>query len=266
MPIECKNDITFKDQEQFHAIDKVIMKLVFEIHNELGRFCDEKIYKKTLKDNAATYGFNALTEMQINVSHKEFEKFYYLDLLIGDGVIYELKTVEALNHIHEQQLINYLLMLGLQHGKLVNFRPSSVETRFCSNKFSHDLRKKIHLNDDHWDKSIGNSILCKKILKELLNDWGSCLDFNLYKEALIHFLGGYENIVKKIDIIYNNSVIDQQKVIMLNNDTALHLSGISKSFKHYGQHMFRFLNHTDLKAIQWINFNKTDIKLITLEK
>jgi hypothetical protein len=39
MPIKCSVKLQQMDQEQFHAIDKVVMKHAFDIHNTLGCFC-----------------------------------------------------------------------------------------------------------------------------------------------------------------------------------------------------------------------------------
>ena len=266
MPIECSKAIIMKDQEEFHAIDNKIMKLSFDIHNEYGRFYDEQIYHKQLKLHAENSGFNAESEVVVKVNHKDFSKYYYLDLLIEHGVIYELKAVTALNNTHEQQLINYLLLTGLHHGKLINFRPMSVEKKFCSNRISINYRMEFNLNDNDWDPNIARSQQLKTILKEILNDWGTFLDFNLYKEALIHFLGGKDNLVKPIDIVKNSTIIGQQKIIMLNNNVAIHISGIAEARKHYVQHMYRFLEHTNLNAIQWINFNQQTITLTTIKK
>ena len=52
----------------------------------------------------------------------------------------------------------------------------------------------------------------------------------------------------------------------MNKHTILHLSGISQNFAGYAKHISRFLEHTNLTAIQWINFNKNEINLMTLKK
>ncbi len=37
MPIECKFPIRHLSQDDFHAIDKTVMRHTFDIQNELGR-------------------------------------------------------------------------------------------------------------------------------------------------------------------------------------------------------------------------------------
>lgn len=44
-----------------------------------------------------------------------------LDLLVGNGLIIELKAVETLTSIHSAQLLSYLKMTGCSLGLLINF-------------------------------------------------------------------------------------------------------------------------------------------------
>jgi len=46
---------------------------------------------------------------------------YRIDLLVEEGVILELKSVEKLLPIHEAQLLTYLKMMDKRLGLLINF-------------------------------------------------------------------------------------------------------------------------------------------------
>mgnify|MGYP000844180187 CR=1 FL=1 len=46
---------------------------------------------------------------------------YRIDLIVGDAVIVELKSVDRLHPIHEAQLISYLKPSGKKVGLLINF-------------------------------------------------------------------------------------------------------------------------------------------------
>ena len=41
MPIEGSTQIRAFNQEAFHALDRQIMRVAFEVHNEFGRLLDE---------------------------------------------------------------------------------------------------------------------------------------------------------------------------------------------------------------------------------
>ena len=87
------------------------MKFVFDIHNTMGRFWNENIYKEKVQKLCKKYGINVLCEVPIKVTFKDFYKYYFLDLLIENSVIYELKTVDSLSKKDEQQLINECTVL-----------------------------------------------------------------------------------------------------------------------------------------------------------
>ena len=42
MPIEISTGIQVYEQEEFHALDRRIMGVVFDIHNDFGRLLDEE--------------------------------------------------------------------------------------------------------------------------------------------------------------------------------------------------------------------------------
>ena len=264
MPVEYSKDIENISHQRFYDLDEIVIKCAFDIHNNFGKFFDEKIYTNMLKKMLDNLGITAEREVCIKVSHKDFVKKYFIDLLVDKGIIYEIKTVDSLSNIHEQQLINYLLLSNLNYGQLINFRTTSVEKRFVSTKLNYEERKNHFFDFQNWNPGINNSSLLKDIIIELLNDWGTFLDYNLYREAIVYFLGGKEKIEQLINIIDNGKKIGQQKFCLLNNKTAFHLSGISSNLDHYEEHIYRLLKYVDLETIQWINFNKNDIRFKTI--
>ena len=54
---------------------------------------------------------------------------FYIDLLVKDEIVIELKSVENLNKAHEVQLVNYLNGLKKEIGLLINFGPTGVEVK-----------------------------------------------------------------------------------------------------------------------------------------
>lgn len=187
MPIECKFSVAPLSQDDFHAVDKTVMKHAFEIQNELGRLCDELIYKNELAYRCQQDGLSIQTEAMICVTHGTFNKPYYLDMLINSGGVYELKATHGLHTNHSNQLINYLLLATLHHGKLINFRPPSVQYRFVSTKLTPALRHKFIIDDSEWNKSAALAHWLRQTVSDLLCDWGAFLDIDLYRNAIHHF-------------------------------------------------------------------------------
>jgi len=46
---------------------------------------------------------------------------YRIDLIVCDAVIVEIKCVEAINPVHQAQLLSYMRLSGKQVGLLINF-------------------------------------------------------------------------------------------------------------------------------------------------
>jgi GxxExxY protein len=265
MSIRCKENFDYKLQDEFHSIDKIVTGYAFDIHNEIGRFCDEKIYQKILAEKCSDASIKAGREVEIVLTYKDFMKSYKLDLLVDNGIIYELKTVATLNDSHKQQLINYLLLTGIKHGKLINFRPTSVECSFVSTTLTNEDRYNFSLNTSGFREITNKCKKMKLILSALLKEWGVFLDCRLFNEALVHFLGGNENVICPVKICFNNQVVGEQKMQLLNDETAFHLSGITRAHKGYENNIKRLIKHTNIKSVQWVNFNQRDIKIKTIK-
>ena len=54
---------------------------------------------------------------------------FYIDLLVEDEIVIELKSVENLTKAHEVQVVNYLTGLKKEIGLLINFGPTGVEVK-----------------------------------------------------------------------------------------------------------------------------------------
>ena len=135
MPIKCSVMIEYISENDFYLLDHKVMKTVFSIHKDFGRFCDEKIYQNELAHRCQKIGFDTVaTEVPIQVSFQDFNKLYYMDLLINNRIMYELKTVNVLTGEHRKQALNYLLLLGMHYGKLINMRPESAQYNFVDRK------------------------------------------------------------------------------------------------------------------------------------
>ena len=98
------------------------MRHAFNVRRKLGRLFHEKIYHREIAFRIP----DARCEVAVDVRFGDFCKTYYLDLLVAGGAIFELKAVEALAERHRRQLMHYLFLADLPHGKLVNLRRGQV--------------------------------------------------------------------------------------------------------------------------------------------
>ncbi len=263
MPVETV-DLKPISAAVFQDLDYRVMAEVFKTHCDLGRFYDEKICREHLARLCRNIGFESVeTEVPIHVIHKDFRKTYSLDLLVNRSVVYELKTVEALNGAHRRQLLTYLFLCGLYHGKLLNFRTSRMTHEFVSTSLDKNERLSYRLNLDHWQECNDESVRFKVMVEDLLEDWGAFLESSLYLEALVHGLGGESLVEKSIDICVRGDVIGCQKMRMLNESSAFFITAVRHK-DDYRKHLGNVLSRTCLKSIQWVNFDKHNVDFITL--
>ena len=193
-------------------------------------------------------------------------KTYYMDLLINNGIMYEFKTAKTINGEHRKQALNYLLLAGLNHGKLVNMKPQTVQHEFVSTKLTSERRYKHTINDRRWVDIDQDSSWLKELMFELLSDWGAFLDTDLFYDAIKHFRGGEENVVKRIEVVNDSRVLGTQRAHLLNSRTAFEISAVTRNACSYEQHLRRLISHTSLRAIQWINLNHHNITFETISQ
>ncbi len=268
MPIQCQHKLISVSQEEFYEVDYEIMELVFGIHNEFGRLFNEKIYQAELADRCIKAGFGSvLTEVPVKVSFKDFVKMYYIDLVVKNSLIYELKAVSSITREHQKQLINYLLLTGLKYGKIINFKTSSVKHRFVSTTLTPESRFEYEIDENYWENLDEDSIWLKDLISKLLLEWGAFLDLQLFFDAILYFRGGENNVVRNMEIKNDSILLGKQRVYLLNEKISFNLSAIPNQISHYESNLRKLIRHTSLQAIQWINmgYHKIQFKTIKAE-
>ena len=115
---------------EYEEITHKIIGAAYKVFNTLGFGFLESVYKKAM--------IIELSKNELKVEEEKPLKVYYdnqvigdffVDLLIDETVIVELKSVQSLAKEHEVQLVNYLNGLKKEIGLLINFGPSGVEVK-----------------------------------------------------------------------------------------------------------------------------------------
>jgi GxxExxY protein len=268
MPIKCATQLRPATQEQFAALDYCVMQHAFACQNELGRLCDEVIYHNDLaaRLKSANLG-SVVTEAPLFITHRSFSKIYYLDLVVAESVIYELKTATHITPEHKAQLLNYLLLGGINHGKLINFKPNRVQSRFVNTTLNPLTRRNVELVTKRWQEIGEWSKQLREIFTDLLKDWGGFLELALYREALIHLFGGEDTVMRMVPVTRNGLSLGQQRFFLLSPQTAFRLTALSEDDAHFHElHLRTLLQHTPLQIVQWLNMTKHQVHFITLSR
>ena len=240
--------------------------MAYDTQNTLGRLCDEEIYKNDLaaRIQGANLGL-VHRELSLTVTHRTFTKPYFLDLVVAGFAVYELKTANRIISAHEAQLLNYLLLWGAEHGKILNFRPGQVETRFVNAPLALDRRRQDSVNIERWDQNDPIAENLKNTFLELVADWGAFLDLSLYLEALTFLLGGEDLIVKPVPFARDGFGLGSQRLRLASPDSAFRLTGLADP-SSYEHQLSSLLRHTPLRTFHWINLHQHEIRFITLRK
>ena len=259
MPIHVNAKTLRLEEKTFAQISYEVMRHIFAIHNDLGRFFDEKIYKREL---ARCYP-NVQLEVPIDVTFEDFGKRYFLDVLVNEGAVFEFKAVDSLAERHESQLLHYLLLGELPRGKLVNMRTEQVQHKFVNAPLRLADRTKFVVESNEWAET-GN-IKLQDWFVAFLRDVGAGLDLSLYEEALTHRLGGDEQSLHEVPVLSNNVRLGMQKFRLVAPDVALKVTTI-KNADYFEVHARRLIEHSALNAIQWINVTRDVTSFRTIRK
>ena len=90
----------------------------------------ENVYQKAFERELTLRMIPFESEREIIVEYKgtSIAKFY-LDLVVDDKIVVELKALEKLAPVHESQLLTYLAASKLRLGLLFNFGEDTVRTK-----------------------------------------------------------------------------------------------------------------------------------------
>jgi hypothetical protein len=88
----------------------------------------------------------------------------------------------------------------------------------------------------------------------------------LYRDALTHFLGGAERVLRDIEVTIDGELVGTQRMHLLADDVAFSVTASTHRPDSVLEHQRRFLRHTPLRAIQWINLNHSQIELRTIQR
>ena len=111
-----------------NQIAAAVVDAAFKIHTTLGPGLLESIYEATLEYELRNRGLSVLRQIGLPVYYEglKLELGYRVDLIIGDKVIIEIKSIEALAPIHKRQLLTYLRLANMRLGLLINFNVERI--------------------------------------------------------------------------------------------------------------------------------------------
>ena len=115
---------------EFEEITHKIIGAAYQVYKQLGFGFLESVYHNAMLIELAKYDLKVESEKSLNVFYDgQVIGDFYIDLLVENTVVVELKAVQNLVKEHEVQLVNYLNGLKKEIGLLINFGHSGVEVK-----------------------------------------------------------------------------------------------------------------------------------------
>ena len=106
-----------------NEIAREIVDAAYKIHVALGPGLLESVYEVVLEYELKKRGLKVVRQVSMPVVYEtvKLAEGYRADMLVGDKVIVELKSVEEVSSVHKKQLLTYLRLADKRLGLLINF-------------------------------------------------------------------------------------------------------------------------------------------------
>jgi GxxExxY protein len=108
---------------QFDDLSNRVIGCAIEVHRQLGPGLLESAYEQCLAHELSLRNIPFAFQVALPVEYKgvKIDCGYRLDMLVDSALIVELKSIAAIDPIHEAQILTYLKLAKLRTGLLINF-------------------------------------------------------------------------------------------------------------------------------------------------
>ncbi len=106
-----------------NEIGKIIVDRAIHVHKELGPGLLESVYEVVLAHELAKQGLKVERQVPIPIEYEgiKFKEGFRADIIVGDKVISEIKSVERATRAHKKQVLTHLRLSKMKLGYLLNF-------------------------------------------------------------------------------------------------------------------------------------------------
>jgi GxxExxY protein len=106
-----------------NELAKIAVDVCFKIHSQYGPGLFESVYEQIFFYEWNKKGIEIRRQQGVKVIHEGVDMGigFVPDLVLGNKIILELKSVEALAQVHYKQIQTYLRLTNLKLGLLINF-------------------------------------------------------------------------------------------------------------------------------------------------
>jgi GxxExxY protein len=266
MPIQCDLSIPCLSDDEFEVIDKAVMTCAYAAQNKLGRLCEERVYENDLAARLRSLGFGDVhTQVGVAVSFRDFTKVYRLDLVV-QGMVYELKAVDALASNHDAQVFHYAALLNMDRIKLLNFGGPHIQGRLRRCPFGTLDRMRVNVDRSRWAPLSKRCEMLAADAEACLHEWGGFLDTRLFEEALIAFNGGELGCVQRLPVVRNGLALGHHRTALHAEEVGFVVTAMGNDTAGHEEQLRALLGVLPVRGWQWINVHHDQMRLVTVRK
>lgn len=120
------------EKERFEFLAGQIFKAALEVHRNLGPGLLESVYAYSLCKELEIRQIAFQTQQKVSLFYKGYNtnKEFFIDLLVEEEIIIELKAVETIAPVHQAQLLSYMKLSNKRMGFLINFNVPLLKDGF----------------------------------------------------------------------------------------------------------------------------------------
>ena len=117
------------EEEGKDPLTAAVIGAAIEVHRALGPGLLESAYEECLCHELSLRGIPFERQRSLPVAYKKvhLDCGYRIDLVIDERLVVEVKAVDALNPLHQAQVLTYLKLSGLRIGLLINFNSTVLK-------------------------------------------------------------------------------------------------------------------------------------------
>jgi GxxExxY protein len=106
-----------------------VIGLAIKVHRTIGPGLLKQVYAECLCHEMALAGlmFQRQVELPLIYGGVRLPRAYRADIIVEEGVIVEVKSIEQILPVHEAQLLTYLRLSGCGVGLLLNFNTTLLK-------------------------------------------------------------------------------------------------------------------------------------------
>lgn len=121
-----------ENKERFEYLAKQIFLAALEVHKNLGPGLLESVYEVSFLRELQIREISSAYQVKVPLFYKGYDtgKDFFVDILVENEIIIEIKAVELLHPVHTAQILSYLKLSDKRMGFLINFNVPMIKDGF----------------------------------------------------------------------------------------------------------------------------------------